>query len=249
MKGAFDRPKTLEQWFFTGWNQWKYDDFGEESAEETISYGTRFKDKNLRKTIGSVDYETGYEWNAQLRKTHLTDDFSTSATALFGDINWLTPVLTPHNIFRVQTALGQTWGDFIGEGRFYFEGFGKQLLEEQTNRRYRQIENFPGLADNSQIADRFAKFTVENVFPSVKIGKRFGDIYLRRADVSVFHQQLYSEFEDTSARYYNVGFQSNWYLTNFYTIEATLSLGFAHAWEQAGDSYDEFFLYIKLFRN
>ncbi|RKZ75404.1 MAG: hypothetical protein DRR19_29360 [Candidatus Parabeggiatoa sp. nov. 1] len=166
-----------------------------------------------------------------------------------GEINWFTPIFTPHNIFRVQTAAGKSWGDFIGAGLFYFEGFGNQLLEAGTNRRYRQIENFSGLGDNSQIADRFAKFTVENIFPSVKIGQRFGDSYLRRADISVFHQRLYSEFEDTSAQYYNLGIQSNWYLTNFYTIDATLSLGFARAWDQAGNDYDEFFLYIKLFRN
>lgn len=245
----FDRPKTLEQWFSIGWNQWKYDDFGKESTEKTLSYGTGFQGINLRSTIGSVDAEKGYEWNANLRKTHLTDDFATNATTLFGEFNWFTPVFVPHNIFRVQTAAGKSWGDFIGAGRFYFEGFGNQLLEEGTNRRYRQIENFPGLADNSQIADRFAKFTVENIFPSVKIGKRFGDSYLRRADVSVFHQRLYSEFEDTSTQYYNLGLQSNWYFTNFYTIDATLSLGFARAWDQAGDAYDEFFLYIKLFRN
>jgi hypothetical protein len=245
----YDRPKTLTQSFSLSWNQWKYDDFGKESTEETLSYGTSFQGINLRRSIGSVDEEKGYKWDAQLRKTHLTDDFATNTTTLFGDFNWFTPVFAPHNIFRVQTAAGQTWGNFIGAGLFYFEGFGNQLLEEGTNRRYRQIENFPGLADNSQIADRFAKLTVENLFPSVKIGKRFGDSYLRRADISVFHQRLYSEFEDTDAQYYNVGFQSNWYFTNFYTINATLSLGFARAWDQAGDSYDEFFLYIKLFRN
>ena len=245
----YDRPQILEQWFSLGWNQWKYDDFGKESTEETLSYGTGFQGSSRLNTIGSVDDEKGYHWNAQLKKTHLTNDFATNTTALFGEINWFTPVLAPHNIFRVQTAAGQTWGDFIGEGRFYFEGFGKQLLEAETNRRYRQIENFPGLADNSQIADRFAKLTLENIFPSVKIGKQFGDSYLRRADISVFHQRLYSEFEDTSTQYYNLGFQSNWYFTNFYTVDATLSLGFARAWDQAGDSYDEFFLYVKLFRN
>ncbi len=246
---VYDRPKTLVQWFSLGWNQWKYDDFGEKSTEETISYSTGFRGVNLRSTIGSVDDERGYHWNAQLRKTHLSDDFSINTTSLFGEFNWFTPVLAPHNIFRVQTAAGRTWGNFIGAGLFYFEGFGNQLLEEGTNRRYRQIENFPGLADNSQIADRFAKFTLENIFPSVKIGKRFGDSYLKRTDVSIFHQRLYSEFFDISARYYNIGIQNNWYLTNFYTVDATLSLGFARAWDQAGDSYNEFFLYIKLFRN
>ena len=25
----YDRPKTLTQWFYLGWNQWKYDDFGQ----------------------------------------------------------------------------------------------------------------------------------------------------------------------------------------------------------------------------
>lgn len=245
----YDRPKTLTQWFYLGWNQWKYDDFGKESSEETLSYGTGFQGINLRSTIGSVDAEKGYEWNAQLIKTHLTDDFATSATTLSGEFNWFTPIFTPHNIFRVQTAAGKSWGDFIGSGLFYFEGFGKQPLEEGTNRRYRQIENFFGLSDNSQIADGFAKLTVENIFPSVKIGKQFGDSYLKRADVSIFHQRLYSEFQDTSAQYYNLGFQSNWYLTNFYTVDATLSLGLARAWDQVGESYDEFFLYIKLFRN
>jgi hypothetical protein len=245
----YDRPKTLTQWFYLGWNQWKYDDFGKESSEETLSYGTGFQGINQRSTIGSVDAEKGYEWNAQLRKTHLIDDFATNATTLSGEFNWFTPIFTPHNIFRVQTAAGKSWDDFIGAGLFYFEGFGDQLLEERTNRRYRQIENFFGLGNNSQIADSFAKFTVENIFPSIKIGKRFGDSYLKRADVSIFHQRLYSEFKDTSAQYYNLGFQSNWHLTNFYTIDATLSLGFARAWDQVGDSYDEFFLYIKLFRN
>jgi hypothetical protein len=246
---VYDRPKIMTQWFSLGWNQWKYDDFGNESTEETLSYGTGFSGINQRSTIGSVDAEKGYQWNVNLRKTHLTDDFATDSTTLFGEFNGFTPVFVPHNIFRVQTAAGQSWGDLIGESLFYFEGFGNQLLEEGTNRRYRQMENFFGLGDNSQIADRFAKFTIENIFPSVKIGQRFGDSYLRRADISVFHQRLYSEFEDTSAQYYNLGFQSNWYLTNFYTVDATLSLGFARAWEQAGDAYDEFFLYIKLFRN
>jgi hypothetical protein len=124
---VYDRPKTLTQWFSLGWNQWKYDDFGKESTEETLSYGTGFQGINLRSTIGSVNAEKGYEWNAQLRKTHLTDDFATNATTLFGEFNWFTPVFAPHNIFRVQTAAGKSWGDFIGAGLFYFDGFGNQL--------------------------------------------------------------------------------------------------------------------------
>jgi hypothetical protein len=246
----FDRPKTFSQWFFIGSNEWKFDDFGQESTEQTYSYGTQFKWKNLRRTIGNTGYEKGITWNAQLRKTHLAENSSINTTQLFGDINWLTPIFKPHNIFRIQAAAGKTWGDFIGEGRFYFEGFGRQLLEEETSHRYRQLENLAGLSDNSQIADRFRKFTVENTFPSFKIKKKLGDTYLKRGDISIFHQRLYSEFENNSSQLYNIGFQSNLYFTNFHLISSTLSFGYAHAVDKnSNEPYNELFIYLKLFRN
>ncbi|MDY6992360.1 MAG: hypothetical protein SVR94_07110 [Pseudomonadota bacterium] len=79
--------------------------------------------------------------------------------------------------------------------------------------------------------------------------QRWGDIVLKRADISIFHQRLYSEFKETSTQFYNLGFQTNWYLRNFYVIDSTLSFGFARVWDQAHDTHDEFFIYIKLFRN
>ena len=245
----YDRPKTLEQTFSVGWNQWKYDDFGGESSEETFSVGTGFRLKNSRMSIGSVDDEKGYRLSGQVQKIHSVDAFDIDAAVLSGEVNWFTPLFLPHNIFRIQTATGKSWGDPLGESLFYFEGFGGQFLEEQTVRRYRLPENFTGLGENSQVADAYAKLTVENLFPSMKIGWRFGNSYVKRTDLVIFHQQLYTELENESARYWNIGMQNNWYLTNFYTVDATLSLGFAHAWDEFNNSYNEFFIYLKLFRN
>ncbi|MDY6992359.1 MAG: hypothetical protein SVR94_07105 [Pseudomonadota bacterium] len=104
-----------------------------------------------RKTIGSVDYEAGYRWNVELHNIHLRRDLSTSTTNLFGDVNWLTPVIVPHNIVQVQAAAGQTWGDFISAGRFYFEGFDNQLLEEETQHRYRQLESLERTAESQRV--------------------------------------------------------------------------------------------------
>jgi hypothetical protein len=246
---VFDRPHEVTQQYFASWNQWRFDDFGATSNEKTLSMGTRFAGKMLRKTIGAVDFEKGLEWDAEIKHTRRTDDFSVHSSWVKAGAGWRTPVGTPHNVLAIKLDAGVSWGDFIGEGRFYFGGFGKPYLEEASNRRYRQQEQFPGFANQVQVADRFAKLTVENRFPAVDVGWDLGPAFLKTVDVTLFHQQLYSRFSGANAWTRNIGVQLNGYLKNIHVMDATISLGLARAWDKEGRSGNELFLYVKLFRN
>lgn len=244
----YDRPSVITQSTFVKFSDWNSENFKDISSEKSFSFGTRFDFKKTRKTIGSVDDE--YGWKAKVQGIYIKDfkNSKRNSHQITAQADWVTPIFQPHNILRVQAGIGKTVGDEIGEGLFYFEGIGQTFFEKETKYRQHKMELLAGLGNAFTVADRFFKTTIENRFPSVKLGFNLGSTYIKRADFSLFHQRLYTSFQGNKSHFYNFGVVNNLYIKNFYVMDATFSFGFAKVWLSSGRTENEAFAYLKLFR-
>jgi hypothetical protein len=239
----YDKPSTLEEWFYIEFNK----GIEENNENGIVNLGTGFSGKRLRKTIGSIDYEHGYEWSLDARYCIAENNPDIKASLVVTDISLLKTYIKPHNVGRIQLAGGISGGDELSEGRFYFGGFGNRYIDNEPQFKYREIESLAGLSYRKYIAKNFIKFGLENLFPPLDIGIAIGDQYLSKMSLSVFSQFLYAQNEKESENYMNTGMQINFHMNNFYVLESTLSLGYAHAWDESDNEFDEFFISLKLF--
>ena len=248
---VYDMPSTLEQWYYLDWGQGIVDADRTESDPmegSLLRIGTRVKGKSLRKSIGSVQYEQGTEWNLDAAFIQSGKDASVNAYYAMGDINLLTLLFFPHNVLRLQASAGIAGGDALSASRFYFGGFGNLPLQYRDPAGYRDVMSLPGLGDRRHQADRFIKITIENALPPVNISYAWGDHYLRKMDVSVFTQYVALENSGERENYLSIGAQLNLRMLSFYTIESTLSAGYAHTWNASKEQFSEAFISLKLFR-
>jgi hypothetical protein len=82
----------------------------------------------------------------------------------------------------------------------------------------------------------------------VNISYAQGDHYLSKMDGSLFTQYLALENSGVGENYLSIGAQLNLHLISFYTIESTLSVGYAHTWNTSKENFSEAFISLKLFR-
>lgn len=248
---VYDMPSTLEQWFYLDWGRGivDADRLGENPAEGgLIRLGTRVKGKRLRRSIGSVDYEQGSQWNLDAAYIRSGKDVSVNGYYAMGDISQLRIFLLPHNVLRLQASAGIAGGDALSAARFYFGGFGNMLLQYRDPAGYRDVMSLPGMGDRRHRADRFVKLTLENALPPLAISAALGDHYLKEMHVSLFAQYLALKDGGVLEKYFSIGGQLNFRFLSFYTIESTLSVGYAYAWSSSKENFSEAFISLKLFR-
>lgn len=250
----YDRPYTLEQWFFGNWIR-GYEP-GHEQVESSVpedlgdvfEFGTRITAQALRKSIGSVEDEHGFEWTLQMSNVRadmkeLETDF---AYGTYG--SFLRPWITPHNILRISGAVGQAFGS-TAESHFHFGGFGNRILEDnKVSARYREPASIPGISFRQQRAERFFKVGVENVLPPLELKIPVGDHYLKNAWLAVFGQHVWTWNPLGEEQFSSIGTQFNLKFGALYAFEPVVSLGYASAWNGAGHHHDELFVSVKLFR-
>ena len=248
---VYDMPSTLEQWFYLEWGRGIVDadrTEGDPAEGDLFRLGTRIKGKHLRRAIGSIDDEQGSQWNLDAAFIQSGKDRALNACYAMGDISILRIFPVPHNVLRLQVAAGIAGGEPLSASRFYFGGFGSMALQWRSSAQYRDVSSLPGLGDRRSRADRFIKVTMENSFPPINLSLAWGDHYAGKMDLSVFAQYLALEDNGTAGNYFSTGAQLNIHLISFYTIQSTLSVGYAHAWETAGEDFNEVFISLKLFR-
>ncbi len=248
---VYRMPSTLEQWFYLEWGKGLIaaDRLeGEVNEGEVLRVGTRLYGAHRRRTIGSVDYEHGYQWNLDAAYVQSTGDLNLHGYYLQGDASWLRTFLWPHNIVRFQCSAGVAGGDELSPARFYFGGFGNLGLQAGQPNLYRQVWSLPGLDKKRHPADRFVKLSLENLLPPLDISRAWGPFYLGKMALSLFGQYVILENNGVGERYLGLGAQLNLRFQLFYGIQSTLSLGYAHAWDSHSRDFDEVFVSLKLFR-
>jgi hypothetical protein len=219
------------------------------SQPDFVIAQTAFNSQNLRRSIGSVDFENGNEFNCALMFFGSNLTSPQTSFNLYGEWDSYSIALAPHNVFHFKFAAGvHQVNDKLLQSRFYFGGFGNRALENANVKQYRKVFSFPGIPVFSLGSDRFAKLMFENNFPPVRFGNlSLGEHYVSHLDASIFSQALLTK----SAQSWwgaDLGMQISFVLKHWFNLESTLSAGVARAWMQRRVS-DEWFVSWKLLKN
>lgn len=219
------------------------------SNPDFFVFESNLNSRNIRRAIGSVDSESGYEWTITLMG--LGADLENPQLVGGLHIQWsrFLKWLVPHNIFHLSLASGYLrTRTGLSLGRFYFGGFGNRNVENKEVKQYRTVFRFPGAPIYSLSTGRFAKVMIENSLPPLRLSKvHLGKHLLSHIDLSLFSQGLIidSRFEN---KWVNIGAQINLVFSHWFNLESTLSAGMARAWSQANSS-QEWFISFKLLTN
>lgn len=204
--------------------------------------------KNLRRTIGAVDVERGNSWSVGASGSLVESDFFPRVYAS-AELGFLLPV--EHSSLWLRGAAGKSWGERTNAfSNFYFGGFGNNWVDYRDAQRYREFDSFPGLELNEAAGNDFAKGGVEWTLPPVKF-RRAGvpSLYTNWARLALFTSALVTDLADDGLRreIYNAGAQVDFSVVLFSSLDATLSFGYAKAFEGQRRS-DELMVSLKLLR-
>ncbi len=209
---------------------------------------TAINSKDLRRSIGSIDFEYGNNFTLTWMNFGSQDKKSVVAGQLFGEWDNYSTWLFPHNIFHLKVASGYSWNtNKLIQAKFYFGGFGNRIIEDADVKQYRNIFRLPGVPIYDISAANFGKVMIENELPPVRFSNaRIGQHYLSHFNVSLYSQGLIV-FSPKISNWVDAGAQINFVFRHWYNLESTFSAGIAKAWFGKSSSW-EWFLSYKLLK-
>ena len=205
--------------------------------------------RDLRKTIGSIDWESGDLFKFSVLGYGSNPDAPQFSGQLMGEWDKYFIFLTSHNVLHFKAATGYHFvNDNIPETMFFFGGFGNREIDNEPVKKNKKMFRFPGVPIYSIASDKFLKVMLENSFPPIRIPNfSIGSIDLKNINVSVFSQGLYSDSPDID-KAVNLGAQLNILFEHWYNLESTVSAGIAKAWWRGGNDI-EWFISWKLLKD
>jgi hypothetical protein len=205
--------------------------------------------KNLRRSIGSSDYESGDDLTATIMAFGSDPGDPQFAGEIHLEWDKFFTYIIPHNVFHYKFAGGYHYkNERLLQAMYYFGGFGNREVENTDVKQYRSVFRFPGIPIYSLSAERFIKILLENNFPPIRFSNiSLGQHYLSHIDFSIYSQGLaVKSFENSN--WIDAGAQLNLIFKHWFNLESTLSAGIAKAWS-VNQSYWEWFISYKLLRN
>ena len=250
----YDNPLKIKQaTTFTLYRnvEFLYDNLVRVSQPDFAVLATNLNYKNLRKTIGSSDFEYGNDinWTVTLYGTQFDQpDFSANTYAEFSNYEmWL----WKHNVLHVKIAGGYLWyNENLVQSKFYFGGFGNRPVDNDEVKQFRRIFRFPGISIYSLDVEKFGKLMLENDFPPIRLSDwLLFDQFVKYIDFEIYTQGLITQ-SYLGNYLVDIGAQMDIKLEHWYNLESTFSAGIAKAWVLPNGMTDwEWFLSIKLLKD
>jgi hypothetical protein len=205
--------------------------------------------RDLRKTIGSIDWESGDLFKFSVLGYGSDPNNPQFSGQLMGEWDKYFIFLTSHNVLHLKAATGYHFiNDNIPETMFFFGGFGNREIENEPVKQFEKMFRFPGVPIYSITSDKFLKLMIENSFPPIRIPDvSVGSIDLKNINISIFSQGLLSDSKEIDNAV-NLGAQLNIMFEHWYNLESTVSAGFAKAWWRNGND-TEWFISWKLLKD
>lgn len=202
----------------------------------------------VRKTLGAVDDEYGYQWTVSTFGSHVNSKFFPRLYTTY-DRGFLLPL--EHSSIWLRSAAGKSFGNRDNPfANFFFGAFGNNWIDYQEVRRYRHHYSFPGIELNEVGGVDFGKLTVEWTLPPVRF-RRVGvpGLYANWARLALFTGGLVTDVTHSNFRrdLYDVGGQIDLSLVMFSNLESMFSVGYATAKEKGRASH-EVMVSLKLLR-
>jgi hypothetical protein len=198
-----------------------------------VNFGLTLGYRNLRGTLGSVDYEKGSMLEMNSVGTYVNDQVIPRYYADFGLGH---PLPIDHAPVWLWGSAGYSYGESDDSfANFYFGGFGNNWVDHQSIKRYREHYAFPGTELNEVGGTDYGKLTLEWVLPPLRF-KRMGftGAYLQWARLSLFSSGLAVNIgdKDDGRQLLDAGGQLDIRLVTCSLLESTFSVGYAVAVEE-----------------
>ncbi len=219
------------------------------SQPDFVTASTNLNSKSLRRSLGSVDYESGNEFNITLNS--FVSNFNKPDIAAEAHVEWdnYSTWIAAHNVFHFKLAFGYNHqNDNLAQAHYFFGGFGNRPFDDVPVKQFRDLFRFPGIPIYSLLTDKFAKIMFENNLPPVRFGGvGIGQHYLNYIDMSVFSSGLVANTNGYNL-WGDVGAQINFVFKHWFNLESTFSAGIAKSWFKNGNSW-QWFLSYKVLKN
>ncbi|MFO7609902.1 MAG: hypothetical protein R6X35_12040 [Candidatus Krumholzibacteriia bacterium] len=219
------------------------------SYSELLAGSARLSYRNLRFSLGAVDYEKGHAWSLALNDNHVNGRslLQTVATVDLG-----VPWLWPHSSLWLRTAGGWSPGERDEPfANFYFGGFGNNWVDRGEIRRYRHWYAFPGLELNEAGGTSFARALLDWNLPPLRF-RRAGKpaFYATWARTSLFAGGLTTSPAEAEYRrsHWTVGMQTDLRLVLLSRLEMTASTGYGRALARGRAPRDEVMISLQILR-
>ena len=213
----------------------------------TINAELGFSD--VRNSQGSVDEETGVKW-AVVGQAYVVDGKFIPRTR--GDFSYGHALPIGHSSVWFRQSAGFSPRDRDQPfANFFFGGFGNNYVDRGEEKRYREYYSLAG-ADINEIGGRnFVKSAVEWNLPPWRFA-RLGTpgLYATWLRPAIFVTGLATNLDDADVRRRvgNIGAQADIRISALSSLDFTLSLGGAVAFEEGYKARREFMVSLKVLR-
>jgi hypothetical protein len=216
------------------------------SPKDLRSFEAGLRYANTTKSLGGVDHEKG----VQGRIIAGTDQAQGKwFPRLFGGLDIGTALPWHNSSAWLYTSAGIVGGPRQSPvAAYYFGAFRNNYVDNRPEKRYREMESFPGFSIDEIAARRFAKLTGEVNLPPV----RFAEVgtpafYLSYIRPAVFGGFMATEAPDKSGHHYaDLGAQLDLNFTVALRLPMVFSVGAAAGWRDGHYRKTEWLASLKI---
>lgn len=210
----------------------------------TATYGI----SKLRKTLGGVMDEKGYEWTINAAGYMAGGSVYPSIVST-QNAGFLVPGIR-NTSFWIRNSIGQSLGNKNSAlSKFYFGGFRNNYIDWQPSEQYRLGEAFAGAKIDELDAYNYVKTMAElNLKPLRMNNVGMTWLYPTFIKSSVFGTHMLTDFykKSETRNIFNLGAQIDIQLVMFSYLKTTWSVGYARKFEKALPHSDELMISLKL---
>jgi hypothetical protein len=201
---------------------------------------------NTTKALGGVDHEKGVEGRIAVGTDQAQGHYF---PRIYGTIGAGTALPFPNSSAWLYAHAGAVGGARTNPlAAYYFGSFQNNYVDDRPEKRYRELESFPGFEIDEIAARRFAKLTGEVNLPPL----RFAEVgmpafYLSYIRPALFGGGMATQAPDgTSHRSYDLGAQLDLNFTVALRLPMVFSVGAAHGWNDGRSRKTELLASLKI---
>jgi len=205
--------------------------------------------KNLSHSLGAVDDEKGHRWKVVLSGDQVN---GTTYPKLRAELDAGLPLALKHSSVWLRSSAGLSTGDPDQPfSNFFFGGFGNNYVDHGEEQRYRESYAFPGVDLNEIGGRNYVKTLLEWCLPPLRF-RRAGTpgLYASWIRPALFVSAIATDLDSSPRRHEvaDVGAQADLRFSVLSSLDMTLSVGVARAFERGLPPRNETMISLKVLR-
>jgi hypothetical protein len=215
--------------------------------DQLLSASLQFNYQFLRASLGAVDYEKGYRFQITMHGNYI---HTTLYPRIYNTLDLGFPLPINHSSIWIRTTAGYSFGQrFNPYANFFFGGFGNNWIDYLNEKRYREYYSFPGVDLNAIGGTNYGKMMIEWCLPPIRF-RRLGisSFYSPWLRIALFSSGIMTNIESQFFRrsVQNIGGQIDFRIIFLSHLKATISFGYAVAFEEFRKPSNEMMISLKI---